>query len=204
MGLRANRISRSELLGAIAILSFWGFAALAAGSASDQPAGAQEPRVEPGSMHVPQDSSPEGSPPGLDALLHLPNGYVGRPVRFVAGASEAEWKRRFLTGNETVAASRDALEATKLELDGVAEQGGGTQWSVAPPTGAGGGGAPSASPLSFKLRQELKQHRADLELAEKALRKLQIEADLAGVPRSWRGEAAVAGVVPPEVGQLID
>jgi hypothetical protein len=101
-----------------------------------------------------------------------------------------------------LSAARDALEATKLELDGIALQGSGTQWSIAPP--GGGAAAPTSSPLSFKLRQELKQNRLELEDADKALRKLQIEADLAGVPRSWRGESALAEVVPSELGPLLD
>ncbi len=202
MGLRANRTSWGSLLGAIAILSFWGVvSAGAAQSAAEQSAGEAAAPVEPGPMHVPGNPTPRGSSAGLDALLQLPSGYVGRPLRIVAGASEVEWKRRFLTGRESLSAARDALEATKLELDAVALQGGATQWSVAPPTG---GAAPTTSPLSFRLRSELKRNRLELESAEKALRKLQIEADLAGVPRSWRGESEMAGVVPPEVGQLLD
>jgi hypothetical protein len=179
-----------------------GESAGAAETADDPSDGVQAPRVEPGSMHVPENSTPTGNSTGLDALLRLPSGYVGRPLRFVAGASEAEWRRRFATGQESLSAARDALEATKLELDGIALQGSGTQWSIAPP--GGGAAAPTSSPLSFKLRQELKQNRLELEDADKALRKLQIEADLAGVPRSWRGESALAEVVPSELGALLD
>ncbi len=185
------------------MLGFWGIESVdAAESAAEQSAREQAPRVEPGSMHVPENPTPGGSSPGLDALLQLPSGYVGRPLQIVAGASEVEWKRRFLTGRESLSAARDALEATKLELDGIALQGGSTQWSVAPPTG---GAAPTSSPLSFKLRQELKRNRDELEFAQKEMRKLKIEADLAGVPRSWRGESELAGVVvPAEVGQPLD
>ena len=59
---------------------------------------------------------------------------------------------------------------------------------MAPPGGGGSGGGPSASPLSFKLRQKLKEDRESLEEAERALRELRIEADLAGVPLDWRGD----------------
>ncbi|MBW1883422.1 MAG: hypothetical protein JRJ58_07840 [Deltaproteobacteria bacterium] len=205
MGSRANWTCRGSLLGAIAILGLWGLEPVAAAeSGVEQSDGEQQaPQVEPDSMHIPGNPTPRGSPTDLDALLQLPSGYVGRPLRFVAGASQAEWKRRFVTGQESLSAARDALEATKLELDGIAEQGGGTQWSIAPP-GGGGAASPTSSPLSFKLRQELKQNRLALADSEKALRKLEIEADLAGVPRSWRDESALAEVVPPELGQLLD
>ena len=101
--------------------------------------------------------------------------------------------------------ARKALKATKLELDGAALESGGSQWSVAPP-GAGGGGASSqsTSPLSFKLRQALKTNRIELEAAERSLRELEIEANLAGVPKAWRGISEDAGATPPEVGQLLD
>ena len=86
--------------------------------------------------------------------------------------------------------ARTKLAATKRELDSVAVDGG-SQWNVAPAIGAAGGGQGAQgrdTPLSFKLRQQLKRNREAVEQAEKALRRLQIEADLAGVPRSWRGQ----------------
>jgi hypothetical protein len=39
------------------------------------------------------------------------------------------------------------------------------------------------------LSQELARNREALDAAEKALRDLRIEADLAGVPAAWRGDA---------------
>jgi hypothetical protein len=66
---------------------------------------------------------------------------------------------------------------------------------VAPP-GASGQNDPT-SPLSFKLRQELVRNREALEEAEKALRELKIEADLAGVPATWRVVAATPAPAPP-------
>jgi hypothetical protein len=80
-------------------------------------------------------------------------------------------------------------------LDGVAGQGGSSQWSVAPP-GTTGPSNTSTSPLSFRLRQQLRGDRDSIESAEKAMRELRIEADLAGVPENWRS-AAVASAPRP-------
>ena len=40
--------------------------------------------------------------------------------------------------------------------------------------------------MSFKLRQQLRGDRDLIDIREKAKRELRIEADLAGVPQSWR------------------
>jgi hypothetical protein len=164
---------------------------------------ASEPRDR---MTIPSAGSANSGTPGLDALLRLPTGYDGQPLpQSVAGAGEKEWRRRFRVTRTALDESRKALEATKIELDGAAQQSGGTQWSVAPPGGGGGGGSnQSTSPLSFKLRQALKTNRIELEAAERNLRELEIEANLAGVPKSWRGTSEDAGATPSEVGQLLD
>lgn len=129
-----------------------------------------------------------GGRPGLDALLHLPSGYLGNGgSRPVAGASEPEWRRRFRTAEEELGEAERALASTRQELDGVAEEGGANQWAVAPP-GSGSSGS-SVSPLSFKLRQALVRDRERVEGAQKAMRELRIEADLAGVPENWRSES---------------
>ena len=122
--------------------------------------------------------------PGLDDLLRLPSDFESRPAeRPVAGASEDEWRQRFVRADKAIGDAREALAETKQELDGLAEDGGGSQWSVAPP---GASGQQTTSPLSFKLRQQLQENREALDQAEKALRELRIEADLAGVPPEWR------------------
>lgn len=133
--------------------------------------------------------------PGLDDLLRLPSDFKpkseGPPV---AGASEEEWKRRFARADKAIGEARETLAATRRELDGLAETGGSSQWSVAPP---GAQGQQSTSPLSFKLRQQLQRNREALDTAEKALRELRIEADLAGVPAGWRIVAATPSSAPP-------
>jgi len=125
--------------------------------------------------------------PGLDNLLQIPSGYLEPNGRTVAGAGESEWRRRFEKARKELTRAQKDLAKTKSELDKVAAGGGSSQWSVAPP-GASNAGGPSTSPLSFRLRQELLRHREKLDSAERALKELRIEADLASVPVEWRGD----------------
>jgi hypothetical protein len=123
----------------------------------------------------------------LDSLLQLPSGFGSASTRVVAGAGESEWRRRFGKADRELLEARASLNDTKRELDEVAVDGGSSQWSVAPPGGGAGGGAGAGpSPLSFKLRQKLKDDRERIDAKKRALRGLRIEADLAGVPQSWR------------------
>lgn len=128
-------------------------------------------------------SAPSQGEPRLDALLRLPSGFMTTEPREVAGAGRSEWRRRFVTTDLALMEARSSLAKTRRELDGVAEMGGTSQWSIAAP---GGDSSPSASPLSFKLRQQLRGDRERIVVTEKAKRELRIAADLAGVPRAWR------------------
>jgi hypothetical protein len=148
--------------------------------------------------------APTGNVPGLDSLLQLPSGFVGSSGPSVAGTSESEWRRRFEKGKKDVDEARERLAHTKKELDGAAVESGASQWSVAPPNSSGGPSGGGAAPVSFKLRQEIKQNRLDLEKAVRALRDLEIEANLAEVPLAWRGEGASSELTPSELGQVID
>lgn len=137
----------------------------------------------------PRRAAAEGAP-SLDALLQLPSGFVADSARSVGGVGEAEWRRRFDKAIDELRKAQASLESTQRQLDDVAGTGGSSQWAVAPPGASNSGGA-STGPLSFKLRQELARNRERLDEAEKALRELRIEADLAGVPAAWRGDADV-------------
>jgi hypothetical protein len=128
---------------------------------------------------------PAGKSPSLESLLHLPSGFVTTEPDAVAGAGETEWRRRFVKAEREFEEAEASLKATKIELDKIAGEGGASQWSITPP-GASEGGGSSTSPLSFKLRQQLRDDREGIETKERALRDLRIEADLAGVPQNWR------------------
>lgn len=165
------------------------------------------PGLEPTQeMRVPGFRPAANGETELDSLLQLPRGYQGRShAESVAGASEKEWRRRFVAERAALSDARERLDATKRELDATALSGGGAQWNIAPPGGGGGGAGQSTSPLSFKLRQALKANRLELDAAERSMRELEIEANLAGVPKTWRGTPQRAADQPPrEVGQLLD
>ncbi len=163
------------------------------------------PLDEPEVLNVPgrdttRDPGAGRGEPGLDDLLKLPTDYMTKSsaARPVAGASEEEWKQRFTQAEKAIGDARESLAETRRELDGLAETGGASQWSVAPPGASGGGQQSGTSPLSFKLRQELARNREALDTAEKALRELRIEADLAGVPAEWRVVASTPAPPPAE------
>lgn len=147
-------------------------------------------------LPIQNPSGPEGDSFDLEPLLHLPSGFVTTQTQSVAGASESEWRRRFATAVEELSEAHAKLTVTKRELDGLAKGGGSSQWAIAPPGGSASEVGPSTSPLSFKLRQQLRSDRERIEDREKALRDLRIEADLAGVPQGWR---AVASPAPSSV-----
>ncbi len=136
-----------------------------------------------------QTATPSGNIPDLDALLHLPPNFVSQEPRAVAGAGESVWRKRFEKADWDLTEATARLADTKRELEAVAEKGGATQWSMAAP-GGGGDSTPNASPLSFKLRQQLRGDRERVTVTERAKRELQIEADLAGVPQRWRARSA--------------
>lgn len=186
---RAWRLGCAGLLGLLAALSGAPAEAQSDAADADDPA-SEEVLSVPGRATPGEPGGTGKGEPGLDDLLKLPTGFVTREAAApVAGASEEEWRRRFVRAEKAIGEARETLAETRRELDGLAGTGGSSQWSVAPP-GASGQGAESTSPLSFKLRQELARNREALDAAEKALRELRIEADLAGVPAEWRVVAA--------------
>jgi hypothetical protein len=136
-----------------------------------------------------EPSAPVGAPteqPGdgveLDRLLQLPSSMEFRRERR-KGVDATEWRNRFReTRTELAEAERD-LAQSREQLDQVAATGGG-QWQVAPP----GSNQTDTSPMSFKLREEIRRNRERVEEARKKQRQLEIEADLAGVPEAWRND----------------
>ena len=60
-----------------------------------------------------------GEGPGLDALLHLPRGYLQSGGRVVGGAGESEWRRRF---ERAVKALRRSMETAVTRGRALSEQ----------------------------------------------------------------------------------
>jgi hypothetical protein len=132
-------------------------------------------------------------PPGpapevpLENLFKLPESVAttpaGEPRR--GGKTRAEWHSRFAKAQADVAKARQALEASRKELEKVAPD---QAWSMTAP-GLPVQASPSETSIDFRLRQEIRRQREDLERAERTLDELSVEANLAGVPEEWRPSA---------------
>ncbi|MDP6980461.1 MAG: hypothetical protein QF570_17990 [Myxococcota bacterium] len=129
-------------------------------------------------------AAPADAPPkpkvDLGRLLQLPDSYQ-KPVESRRGIGQAEWQRRFETVRLELLGAQTALQKAKAELGAAATDS--SQWSVAAP---GTAPNPENTPLSYKLRQEIRRQRENVKRSEKQLRALEIEADLAEVPLAWR------------------
>jgi hypothetical protein len=145
-----------------------------AGPAAAEGEEAPKPGATPG--------APAAAPVPLEQLLRLPDSYAERvPPPMRAGATQKEWQGRFRDARAKIDEARVALARVERELEETASES--NAWQVAAP------GQPpptEASPLSFRLTQELKRRREDLASAEAGLQDLEIQANLAGVPEEWR------------------
>jgi hypothetical protein len=138
------------------------------------------PAEPPSEIEAP--SSTGGEIIDLDRLLQLPSTMTfEKQTRH--GASSDEWRTRFRESRQAVSQAETDLADARAELDKMAGgSGGGGQWQVAPP----GANNTEVTPMSFKLREQIREGKVNLEQAEKRLRALNIEADLARVPVEWR------------------
>lgn len=141
------------------------------------PATATAPAREPAPARAP-DPRPENEI-DLDTLLKLPAGF-GEKVETRQGATRLQWRDRFAQVRGELATSRKELARVEKELDLASETS--SAWQVSAP----GATSPENSPLSFKLRQEVKDLRNEILDGERRLRALAVEADLANVPLEWR------------------
>jgi hypothetical protein len=137
------------------------------------PAGAEDP------SKTATDAAP--SPVGLDALLRLPPQSAAPQQKSVDLGEQKEWEERFTAARADLQAARAALAASQAELDEMAADGG--AWQMAPP---GAGANAQNSPVSYRLRQDIRRQRGEVEQAERALEELRIQANLAGVPEDWQ------------------
>jgi len=122
---------------------------------------------------------PEPAPVDLDRLLRLPDGFNAEVERR-GGVTAAEWRSRFRQAREHLEQARVELARVEEQLDAASDSS--SAWQVSAP----GSDSPETSPLSFRLRQQVKEQRADITASERQLRALEVEADLADVPAEWR------------------
>ena len=116
----------------------------------------------------------------LQRLLTLPDD-LEYSVERRGGATRKEWQTRFQEARADRVAAKAALDRAQTELEGVAQKS--DNWQIAPP---GTTADVSQAPLNYRLRQEINRQRSEVERAEKRLRELEIEGNLAGVPDDWR------------------
>ena len=131
------------------------------------------------------DEGVEAEPPPksvtLDQLLTLPSAL---PVESGerGGLTRAEWSSRFAEAEAEVGTAQAELDES---LERLSELVGKTSnWKVAAPGAQAGAG--ENSPVDYGLRQQIRRNREDVARAERKLRDLGIEANLAGVPENWR------------------
>jgi hypothetical protein len=91
-----------------------------------------------------------------------------------------EWQSRFQKVRSDRSEAERELGKAETELDGMASDK--SDWSMS----AIGGASSDSSPVSFRLRQEIRRQKEAIAQSDRALRNLDIEADLAGVPEDWR------------------
>jgi hypothetical protein len=147
----------------------------------------------PGSATAPKP----GADVGLDSLLRLPPTTSPAAEPRAGGATKQEWQQRFATARGDVETARQAIDKAQDELGKMAR--GTDSWQMSAP-GAQAGAQTETSPMSYKLRQELRNQREELASAERRLTDLEVEANLAGIPEEWThptGEAAPKPKTPP-------
>ena len=116
----------------------------------------------------------------LDQLLTLPSAL---PVESSqrGGLTRGEWSGRFAEAEAEVETAQADLDES---LERLSELVGKTSnWKVGAPGVQAG--ASDNSPVNYGLRQEIQQNREDVARAERKLRELSVEANLAGVPENW-------------------
>jgi hypothetical protein len=143
---------------------------LAYATAADE---AQAPAPEPAQQPAP--------PVAYDALFRLPSdGGGAQPAKGTPG-DRKRWEERFAAVRSDLDGAKASLAKAQSELEALAHKT--DSWQMAAP-----GAQPTAenSPVSYKLRQDIRTYREDVGRAERRLRELEVEASLAGVPPEWR------------------
>ena len=158
-----------------------GRASAAEDAMAPAPAPAAEPALAP---------APEPVPPvAYDALFRLPNDDTPHPAGG-APLDRKRWEERFSAVRGELDGARNSLTKAQTELEALAHKT--ESWQMAAP---GAQQTAENSPVSYKLRQDIRQYREDVGRAERRLRELEVEASLAGVPVEWR-EPAHADAAP--------
>jgi hypothetical protein len=130
---------------------------------------------------APVEADEPAPPVAYDALFRLPSDTGSRPGERV-GPDRKRWEDRFAAVRVDLSEAQAELARSQTELEAIARKT--ESWQMAAP-----GAQPTAenSPVSYKLRQDIRRQREAVGRAERRLRELEVEASLAGVPPEWRG-----------------
>jgi hypothetical protein len=115
----------------------------------------------------------------LDKLLKLPAS-VEYDMEKRGGATRTEWKSRFKEASADLASAKKDLDAVVGKLEKAAE--GADSWRFVPP----GGDVTAENQENIRLRQDVTRKREEVARAEKRVRDLEVEGNLASVPDDWR------------------
>lgn len=172
-----RRARPAQAAGGLLLSALLGVAPAAAQDGAEAPSSPGEPPAESAG------EPPAGSRVDLDRLLRLPDS-VEYDVEERGGATAEEWRGRFRRVRSELAEARERVRRAQKQLQEEASSE--SAWNVAPPgLGAVSQGS-SEGPSNYKLTMALRRAKDDLARAERALRQLTVEANLAGVPESWR------------------
>ncbi len=133
-----------------------------------------------GAVAADEEVEPPPKSVTLDQLLTLPSAL---PVESGqrGGLTRAEWNSRFAEVEAEVETAKASLDESLDRLSELAGRAG--NWKVAAP------GVQAAvdgnSPVHYGLKQEIRRKREEVARAERRLRGLIVEANLAGVPENW-------------------
>jgi hypothetical protein len=127
----------------------------------------------------------------LDKLMKLPSSHRV-DVERRGGATRTEWRSRFRDARGDLETAQAGLKKAQLKLDKAAAESD-SAWRMAPP----GAAATSESTERYPLTLDLKRKRSEVERSEKRLRELEVEANLAGVPKDWREDPPAEPAAAP-------
>jgi hypothetical protein len=167
---------------AVLVGALCGAISLSTGPAAAAP-GAEEPQAAAsGPASDEAKAGPDAPAVPLDRLLRLPDS-IGRatPEPRRGGFTRPEWEARFREAHAELETARKGLDQVQQQLE--QEAGQVSNWQVAAP---GQQAASENSPLSYKLSQEIRRRREGVEVSERRLQSLVVEANLAGIPEDWR------------------
>ncbi len=144
---------------------------------------------------APEPAPAEPTPPvAYDALFRLPNDSGSQPAQGAA-VDRKRWEDRFAAVRGDLDGAHAKLAKAQADLEALARKS--ESWQMAAP---GAKATSENSPVSYKLRQEIRQYREDVGRAERRLRELEVEASLAGVPPEWRQPAHADAAPAPAPG----